>query len=67
MNLAANWELWNWSQDDTRVAAVILMLYGAYAVGWARGRRPDETPMWIQLGIVALICGVLMIIGLDSN
>ena len=42
MMLAPIWEFWNWTSGEWTFLGVALLLYTAYAFGFAQGRYPDD-------------------------
>jgi len=69
MMLAPIWEFWNWTSGEWTFLGVALLLYTAYAFGFAQGRYPDDEgeriwqqPGWIQAALVTGVAGILMVI-----
>lgn len=63
------------SDSDATLLGVCLMLYGAFAFGFALGRYPDRQgdgifeglPAWVALGIIALILGVVIALAVNAG
>jgi hypothetical protein len=66
MRLAPIWEVWNWSDGTWTFLGVVLLLYAAFAGGFAQGRHPggefNKYPSWVQWAMLAAILGVVFVI-----
>jgi hypothetical protein len=72
MPLAPIWEVWNWSDSEFTLFGVLLMLYGAYGLGFAQGRYPDDRgdfdvlPNWVKVAMVAAVIGIVIVLAANA-
>lgn len=66
MMLAPIWEAWNWGDGESQFFGALLLLYSAYAIGFAAGSRAfgvaGEPPRWVLLALFTLPAGMVLVL-----
>lgn len=76
--LAWIFEFWKWTDSDWTAIGVLLVVYGAYGVGFAQAGYPTHEnesfgeglarlPLWLQLAFLSAVIGFVILIGIGSG